>query len=150
MNSTVSVSSSAGTSRPRGFLQRGDGLPVLSRPLAPPLVDQPPLGRLDQPATRARRDAIAGPVHRCGDQRLLDGILGGVEVAVSAGDHAEDLRRKLAQQDLDIGLPAHARGAHSSRTWIGCSSAVPPGPGTAEYRAAISIARSSDSTSTVM
>ena len=40
--------------------------------------------------------------------------------------------------------------AHSSRTWIGCSSATPSGPGTAEYLAAISIARSSDSTSTIM
>ena len=35
------------------------------------------------------------------------------------------------------------------RTWIGCCVATPPGPGTAESFAAISIARASDSTSTI-
>ena len=135
----------------RRLLQGGDRLPVLAGLLAPPLVDQPPLGRLDQPAARAGRDAVPRPVHRRREQRLLDGILGGVEVAVPAGEHAEDLRRELAQQGLDVGLARQRTPrAHSSRTWIGCSSATPPGPGTAEYLAAISIARSSDSTSTIM
>ena len=35
------------------------------------------------------------------------------------------------------------------RTMIGCSVARPPGPGTAEILAAISIARASESTSTI-
>ena len=35
------------------------------------------------------------------------------------------------------------------RTWIGCWVGTPPGPGTAESRAAISSARSSDSTSKI-
>jgi hypothetical protein len=34
------------------------------------------------------------------------------------------------------------------RTWIGCSIERPPGPGTADSFAAISIARASESTST--
>ena len=38
-----------------------------------------------------------------GEQRLLDGVLGGVEVAVPARERAEDLRRQLAQQVLDAG-----------------------------------------------
>ena len=152
MNSTVSVSSPSGTSRRRRFLQRGDRFPVPAGLLAAPLVDQPPLGGLDQPATRAGRDAVPRPVHGRREQRLLDGILGGVEVAVPAGEHAEDLRRELAQQDLDVGrarqrspplLTALARGSAAA-------SATPPGPGTAEYLAAISIARSSVSTSTIM
>ena len=152
MNSTVNVSSSVGHLEARRLPQGGDRLPVPAGLLAPPLVDQPPLGGLDQPATRAGRDAVPRPVHGRREQRLLDGILGGVEVAVPAGEHAEDLRRELAQQGLDVGLAlsAHASAAHSSRTWIGCCSATPPGPGTAEYLAAISIARSSDSTSTIM
>jgi hypothetical protein len=35
------------------------------------------------------------------EQRLLDGILRGVEVAVPANERAKDLRRKFAQQVLD-------------------------------------------------
>ena len=88
----------------RRLLQGGSRLPVLAGLLAPPLVDQPPLGDLDQPATRAGRDAVSGPVHGRREQRLLNGILGGVEVAIPAGEHAEDLRRELAQQGLDVGL----------------------------------------------
>jgi hypothetical protein len=37
----------------------------------------------------------------------------------------------------------------SCRTWIGCCVGTPPGPGTAEIFPAISIARASDSTSTI-
>jgi len=34
-------------------------------------------------------------------QRLLDGVLGSVEVAIPANERAKDLRRQLAQQVLD-------------------------------------------------
>ena len=37
------------------------------------------------------------------EEGLLDGVLGRVEVARSAGQRAKDLRRELAQQVLDIG-----------------------------------------------
>ena len=37
------------------------------------------------------------------EQRLLDGVLGRIEVTRSAGQRADDLRRKLAQQVLDTG-----------------------------------------------
>ena len=104
MNSTVNVSSSSDTSRPGGSCRAAIVSRSLRELLATPLVDQPPLGGLDQPAARAGRDAVPRPVHGCREQRLLDGILGGVEVAVPAGEHAEDLRRELAQQGLDVGL----------------------------------------------
>jgi hypothetical protein len=35
------------------------------------------------------------------EQRLLDGVLGGVEVAIPANERAKDLRRQIAQQVLD-------------------------------------------------
>jgi hypothetical protein len=37
------------------------------------------------------------------EQRFLDGVLGRIEVAGSARQRADDLRRELAQQVLDIG-----------------------------------------------
>src|SRR5262245_11155951 len=95
------------------------------------------------------------------EQRLLHRILGSGEVAVPAREHTENLRRCLAQQVLDAhgdvqrsppacsshaSISATSLGASSMtwRTWIGCSSGMPPGPGTAESLAAISIARASD------
>ena len=85
MNSTVSVSSSLGDRRRRRFEQRRPMLAARSGPLAAALVDQPPARRPEQPATRVRRDALARPVVGRGDERLLDGVLGGVEVARSGG-----------------------------------------------------------------
>ncbi len=134
--------------------------------LAPPLVDQPPFGALQQPAARALRDALPRPVLRGREERLLNRVLGGVEVGVPANERAEDLRRRLAQQVLDTdgrvqaSPPTCSRNASISatsdgasviicRTWIGCWVAIPSGPGTAESFPAISIARSSDSTSMI-
>jgi hypothetical protein len=36
-------------------------------------------------------------------ERVLDGVLGSGEVAAPASERAEDLRRELAQQVIDIG-----------------------------------------------
>ncbi len=44
-----------------------------------------------------------GPLHGRGEQRLLHGVLGGVEVPVAPDERAEDLRRETAQQVLDAG-----------------------------------------------
>ena len=135
--------------RRRRLLQRRQALAVPPGPFAAPLVDQPPLGGLDQPAARLRRNTVSRPVQGGREQRLLDGVLGGVEVAVPANERAEDLRRQLAQQVLDTGrnvqrspptccrnasISATSDGASSitCRTWIGCCVATPPGPGTAE------------------
>jgi hypothetical protein len=44
-----------------------------------------------------------------GEKRLLDGVLGGVEIAVPANERAKDLRRQLAQQVLDRGRDVQRR-----------------------------------------
>ena len=93
--------------------------------------------RISQPRGSAGI-AVARPVVGRGEQRLLDGVLGGVEVAGSAGERAEDLRRELAQQVLDIGRDVQrppptclagrppsrrrptATWSITCRTWIGC------------------------------
>jgi hypothetical protein len=78
-------------------------LPFSPGPVASPLVDHPPLGGLNQPAARLRRNTVSRPVHGGREQRFLDRVLGGVEVAMPADERAEDLRRRLAQQVLDAG-----------------------------------------------
>ena len=44
---------------------------------------------------------VGRPLQRRGEQRLLHGVLAGVELPVPADQRAEDLRRELAQQVLD-------------------------------------------------
>ena len=87
---------------------RGDAVLARSaRPVAAPLVDHPAawpsatsqaIGCSGTPSFGQR---VAG-----GDQRLLHGVLGRIEVAVAAHERAEDLRRQLAQQVLDVATPA--------------------------------------------
>src|SRR3954468_17828741 len=69
--------------------------------LAPPAgllgaqqVGQPPCGDGDQPAARAMREAVARPLRRGGQERLLHGVLGEVEVPETPYERAEDLRRQ--------------------------------------------------------
>src|SRR5512133_2052502 len=150
----------------RDLLQRGKALSVRACAFTAPLVDHPPLGGLKQPGPRLRGNTVLRPVQRGREQRLLDCVLCSIEVTVAANERAKDLRRQLAQQVLDTGrhvqrlpptswrydsISATLRGALSitCRTWIGCCSATPSGPGTAESLAAISSARASDSTSTI-
>jgi len=84
---------------------------------------------------------------------LARGPLGAYRVqAAIAGVHAEGLRRQLAQQDLGRGRLGHTSG--SGALMISCTSmrwrmGAPPGPGAAETWAAISMARSMLSTSTM-
>ena len=73
------------------------------------------------------------------------------EVAVSADHGTEDPRRESAQQILDAGLRAHNPLAGALITWrtsMVCRIGAPSGPGAADAFAAISMARSSLSTST--
>ena len=128
---------------------RDEALPVSSRPLAPPLVDQPPFGGLHQPAIRVLRDAVSRPVHGGREERLLDRVLGGVEVADTAGR----ARRGPAAPARAAG-PRHRRHVQRRRSgaagmrpsrprWTerrpspgapgsAAGVATPPGPGTAE------------------
>src|SRR5260221_362546 len=66
--------------------------------LATPFVHQPTRRDGLQPRSRIVRDALLRPLQcRC-QERLLDGILARVELAMSPRQGTEDLRRELAQQ----------------------------------------------------
>src|SRR5690606_3222519 len=119
------------------------------RLLGPEQVGEPARGHGDEPAARVVRHALLRPPQGRRQQRLLDRVLGRVEVAVAAHDRAEDLRRQLTQQDLgqtiSSALPWMGRTStyHSSR-------AACPGCGAPASRAAISVARSKLSHSTIV
>lgn len=99
------------------------------------------------------RQALLGPLDGGREQGLLDGVLGGVEVAVPAGEQADDPRREFAQQVVDgragQGQSSAGGAAITWRTSIAMFSGSPPGPGAEEACAAISIARCSVSQSTI-
>ena len=106
--------------------------------------------RADCPAGRRSPQAV-----EAASKRLLDGILGIVEVAVAADDGAEGPRRQLTQQALDaVGSveDGHTSGSGALITWrtsMRWRIGAPPWPGAAEISAAISTARSGVSTSTM-
>jgi hypothetical protein len=152
----------------RRLVEPGGELAVGSSSIAPTLVDQPPTRNGRQPRPGIRGRAFGRPVVGGRDEGLLDSVVGGIEVARTPRERGEDPRREVAQQVLDgdrggLGQrtpPACSRNSSISvafdgpssmirRTWIGCWIGIPPGPGTAETRAAISSARSSESTSTI-
>ena len=82
----------------------GSGLlPALPGLLRAQEVGQPTGGDGDQPAAWTGWDSVGRPLARGGEQRLLDGVLGEVEMPVSSCQRAEDLRREVAQQVLDPG-----------------------------------------------
>src|SRR5580700_8337812 len=78
----------------------GGDLPVAPRVVAAPLVDQPPCGHADEPASRIGGSARGRPLNGRGEQRLLHCVLALGEAAVTADERAEDLRRKLPQEVL--------------------------------------------------
>jgi hypothetical protein len=91
-----------------GRLPSGDGvLAAAAGVVAVPLVDQCPAGDGQQPGPRPVGYPVAGPLLRGGQQRLLDGVLAGVEVPVPAQQGGEDLRREFAQQVLHPAVGAH-------------------------------------------
>src|SRR5262245_46165030 len=59
--------------------------------IASELIGQAPGRDGDQPAARALRDALVGPLDGGGEKRLLHGVLAGVEVAVPPDEVAQDL-----------------------------------------------------------
>ncbi len=85
------------------------------------------------------------PLDRGGEQCLLDGVLARAEVAVTAHERAEGLRRQLAQQALDAGAGSHISVPDVSI--IGRTSIAPKRE--LGQRTAISVARSGLSTSTI-
>src|SRR5204863_311632 len=75
--------------------------------VAADLVDQPPVRRGDQPGPGIFGYAVGPPPHVGREQRLLHGVLALLELAVPAHEHAEDLRRQLAQQVLGRSVDGH-------------------------------------------
>ena len=99
-----STSSATATSR------RGPG------PVGTAGVDQPPRADPDQPRAGVVGDALVRPLARRGQERLLDGVLAPVEVAVPPHERREDVRR---------GLPPHVlvrlTGRRRHPTWQGAA-----------------------------
>ena len=140
-------------------------LPLSSRGVAADLVDQAPARHPDEPGQRVVGLSLGRPPQRCGQQGLLHRVLRGREVTRAAGHDSEGLGRELAQQALAGVFPHLSHGVSASetrrrqlsdagtlitwRTSIGCWIGTPPGPGAADACAAISTARSGDSTSTI-
>ena len=115
-------------------------LALAARVVAAHLVDQPPGRDGHQPAARAVGHSLGRPLHGGGRRRLLHGVLAPLELAVPADQHAEDLRRELAQQVLD-GRGGHASSVPSENiTWR--TSTPRPSIAASGIRAASSIARS--------
>src|SRR5437868_507975 len=75
--------------------------------IAAHLVDQPACGDGGQPAARIGRHAVGRPLHGRREQCLLYRVLALLELPVATDEHAEDLRRQLAQQVLGGGFGRH-------------------------------------------
>ena len=111
--------------------------------LAAGLVDEPPRRDGHEPRLRVHRDALHRPLTGRREQRLLHGVLAGVERRrMPPGDHAEHPRRELAQQGLDARHISIPPGSMTGRTSIGANRAL-------GQPAAISTARSIESHSTM-
>ena len=104
-----------------------------------------------EPAVRVVGHPVDGPLRRGREQRLLERVLRVREVARAPDQHGEDLRRERAQQVLVDGrvTPVTSGASITARTSMTCWIGTPPTPGEADAFAAISIARSSLSTSTI-
>ena len=103
-------------------------------------VDRPVAGGRDDPGAGVRRDAVAGPALRGDRERLLDGVLGEVEVAERADQDRDRAPELLPECPSDCVYVCLAGTGMTGRTSIEPYFA----PGT---RAAISSASSSESAS---
>ena len=86
--------------------------------------------------------ALAWPLRGGSDQRLLHGVLAGLEVAIPANDGAQHAGRELAQQALRLRIE-RAQDCSVGGALITCRtsmfrySGAPPGPGASEASAAM-------------
>ena len=123
-------------------------LSALTGLLAVQQIRQSARGDHDQPAERVIRTTLYGPGGRGGDERFLRCILGGLEMAITTHQRAEDPRRQLAQQVLEFVVGRRQAQMSSSLrdSAIGRTSMTDAlayaGPGHFESSAAISLDRS--------
>ena len=108
----LSSASSAGSAVCIGSSLTAEVISRLRRAWSPEQVDHSPVANPDQPAARVLRHPFGRPPLHRGEQRLLDGILGDLEVTESADQRAKHLRRFTAQQVLDANF---VRGHRSVR-----------------------------------
>jgi hypothetical protein len=128
----------------RRRLHDDDRFAAAAGQLGAQVIGHAPRRDADQPRARVVWYAVLWPLQGGGEERFLHGVFGCREIAEAPDDSAQNLRRQLAQQILAGGI--QRSGGHAStggalitsRTSIGMFSGVPPGPGAAEARAAIS------------
>ena len=85
-----------------GVQQSGLGVPVLAGRLPAQAVDRPVAGGGDDPSRRARRQSVGRPpLHRRGE-RVLDRLLGDVDVAEDADQDGHRAAVLLAEHTLDL------------------------------------------------
>ena len=130
-------------------------LSALTSLLAAQQIGQSARADGDQPAKRVVGKAVLRPARRRREKRLLGCVLGSVEMPITTHQRAEDPRRELAQQVLEFGIgkwwaqmSSSWRDSAMGRTSITAALAY-AGPGHFESSAAISVARSKLSHSTI-
>jgi hypothetical protein len=85
-----------------GVQQRGLGVAILARRLAPQPVDGAVARGRDDPARRAWRQAGVGPALHRGRERVLDRLLGDVDVTEDADQGGHGAAVLLAEDALDL------------------------------------------------
>jgi hypothetical protein len=118
----VEVGTMVGRLRVVGRVERRGGFAAAAGAVGAPRVDPCPTGHGQQPRSRPIRYSFGWPLQRRREQRLLHGVLVGVELTVPADQRAQDLRRELAQQVLNPVLAGHRAGI------CGPVTAAPSGP----------------------
>ena len=111
--------------------QRRLRVPVGARRLAPQAVDRPVARGRDDPAGRARREAVRRPALDRRGERVRDGVLGDVDVAEDADEDRDRAAVLRAEHALDLRRAARVHAGSGSRA----------GPGTAAPRPAAIVAR---------
>ena len=96
-------------------LGRHRHLAVVAGRVTAPRVGQRRVATVISQPMGVRRDTLLRPLHRGRQQRLLQRVLAGVEVAVMADERTETRRRQTSQQGLDLAVDAAVDVAHISR-----------------------------------
>ena len=107
-----------------GVEQGGLGVPVLPGGLPAEPVDGPVAGGGDDPAGRARGQAGRRPPLHGRGERVLDGLLGDVDVAEDPDQDGDRPAVLLAEDPLDLGggTGRHARAQSPGSPWNGRTS----------------------------
>jgi hypothetical protein len=92
------------------------GAPSRPAALGPDPVERAVARGGDDPARRIVREAVAGPALERGEEGVLDGLLGAIEVAEDAGEDGDRLSRLTPEQAVDEDVPGAGQEAVASAT----------------------------------